>query len=254
MEKEELIAKCLKGNAALFEEQGQGAHYYVYSKETPVSRYEEVIASIQLPKLEQQGTGVRKNAYISVGIAASKTGGDGVDLGISRTTKGWHPAYQDSLIQATHHYDGVLYPDGTQHEDYSLTEAEEELATRAVILARPISDTKIRLRVEFRDANGNTVGKLFVKDIPVVPHENDWCRYYRFASLCDVSGSSTTDGTYMTDGIFYGLGIYDNHVGEYLPWGIDTAMVECAWIMGPEKCKVTNKTENGETFSIKYTA
>lgn len=259
MKQENLTTEYLcpnKNRIALFEEPDQGAHYYVYSKNTPVSRYTEVIASIQLPTLKQQGTGVRKNAYISIGVAASITPGDSVDLGISRTTKGWHPTYQDSLAEngGTHHYDGVMYDNGVQDEDYSLTAAEEARATRAVILAKPINRTTIHLRVEFRDDNGNRVGKLFDKDIPVVRHQTDWSRYYRFASLCDVHGSDIHDSTYMLNGIFYGLQIFDSNNGEYFPWGIDTDMVEYGWIVGYNRCQVLNKTNDGETFRIDHWA
>lgn len=226
--------KVLKGKA-LFVESNTGSHYYAFSPSLSTSRYKEVMANIVLPtQLELKGTGSQvKYAYISLGIGGPLAAGDAVDLGICNHGSGWYPVYNDVVGKTGKHYTDYTAP---------------STATNAMIVVKPIDSTHVGLYVEFRNAAGATVGKVFNQSIQVT--KTNWSRYYRFASLLDFGSNPMNDSTYMIGGKFTSLQIYDSTAGKYLPWGIYTDYISDAWIVGFNKCQVLDITSTSETFRI----
>lgn len=230
--------KVLKGKA-LFVETDTGSHYYAFSPVLSTSRYKEVMANIVLPtQLELKGTGSEvKYAYISLGIGGPLGAGDAVDLGICNHGSGWYPVYND--VQKP------TEPKGEHFTDYLV---KDGVASNAIIVVKPIDSTHVGLYVEFRNAAGATVGKVFDQSIQVT--KTNWSRYYRFASLLGFDDNTMDDSTYMIGGKFTSLQIYDGTARKYLPWGIYTNYISNAWIVGFNKCQVLDITSTSETFRI----
>lgn len=233
-------ASILKG-AKLFTEAVHGAYYYAFSPKGATNTHSEAYANVVLPTASQmkcQGTGCKRNAYICLGVSAASGAGDGVDLGISYTGNGWHPYYYDVAGDIGARYNNATY-------------TAPDTATNAIIIAKPISATKVGLYVRFVNSRGATVGNIFDQTLTVSSHT--WSRFFRFASLVPTGTDNQSDSTYMLGGKFTGLGLYNKTTKVYDTFGIYTNRIQDAWIWSHPKCQVT-ATSNSDTFTIDHWA
>lgn len=229
-----------KGTPTFSPELSTGAHYYAFSPTIKTYEYTQAYAEIQLPtsfnNVPASNVGAtypRRNAYISLGIW-SPIGG--VDLGITNQGQGWCPCSCDTA-------------DTDKTRKYKMyTSYAAPTATKAYIYVKPINSVTVHMYVQFLNASGTTV-KTFDQDITVINHA-EWTAFYRFASLCQTTGSDIrNDGTYMKGGKLSNLGLYNYDKKGYVQWGISTNLIKDYWIVHPSDCAVTPAV-NSETFEI----
>ena len=245
MVKEELKAVAIGDKAVpTYTEKYKGAHYYVFTRDfgelgdSDLSIYDEARATVKIPTGLNTGINSKypRTAYISLGIGSALVNGEAVDIGIRSTGDGWTPVVGDHRLD--------------KYEDFDLR-YKVVGANTAKIVAAPIDPTHVRIKVEFFNVSGTRIGLPCNEIVPV--EYTIWARYHRFASLLNNDENSSTDGTFMTGGAFMDLSIHHKGTGVYEwleDWGIPTQAVEYAWIVGPGQCKVTERTDRGEKFSI----
>ncbi len=246
--KPESDVKILKGTD-LFLEEDNGPYFYAFTPEVDMSIYTEVMANVKLPtelNCKSNWSTENKFAYISLGISGHGGWGDAADLGIGNDGTGWHPVFTDALIGATDHAFEFTAPD---------------TATNAIIDIKAVSNSQVRLYVQFLDENGNPIsigGKDYFFRIYTVKYPPDkWRVYYHFASLLNVGYNHEDDQSYMLGGNFTSLLMFmktgnEETDGSYIPWGIDSEKILNAWIDLYQKCGVDNFTPSSESFWIDY--
>lgn len=225
-------------------EKTYGAHYYAYSKSLAKANYTEAYANILLPTSVQTNSseGYSRNAYISLGVCGLM----GIDLGLKKTsTRNWYPVCFDSYEKA--------YGDKSKSfkEFYNDCIAPAN-ASRAIIIVKPVSTSRVHLYIQFKNASGTNVGTTFDKDIDVMVGNlaGSNCQYYRFASMVtDATNQVANDSTYMIGGQFYGLGIFNKSKNAYEACGISTALIESAWEVSTPRMKLEHYTDS-ESYTI----
>lgn len=228
--------QVIKGTP-LFHETGAGAHYYAFS--TYSSAYQEAMTNISLPTAFNNANNTRVG-YISLGIYGSQ---HGIDLGIRNLGDGWRPYYYDV---------NNVFKD---YEEYTAPST----AKSAIITVNPVSTTSVRMYVKFEDANGNTVGNVFDKTIPVSSGNlvtsggNIICRFYRFASLVPIGTDNQMDSSYMLNGQFRSCQLYRRSTSSYVSWGITSSTMACAWEVSPERINLSY-SGTVDIFSIDHWA
>lgn len=213
----------IKGSTPGWPEINVGAHYYAFSPFT--TTHEEAYTRVKLPTSYNNASGTRIG-YISLGVFGSQ-GNLGIDLGLRNAGSGWHPYSYDVKGGNFIVYDTYTQP----------------TAKDAVIVVTPLSTTKIRMYVQFKDASGNDVGNPFYEDINIAAGNLAMvngviaCYYYRFASLINLPHlpDNQMDSSYMLGGNFNGLALYNRNTHVYENWGINTSLINQAWKVSPER-------------------
>ena len=215
----------IKGSA-LFAESGAGAHYYAFSSQS--TTYTEAFVNVKLPtRLKTDtGNGLRR-AFISLGIHGNLRG---VDLGLKNDGDGWMPWYYD--------------PTGNAGGGFVPSYVAPSTATNAVMTVKPVNTTTVEFYVRYTDANGNTVGDPFWRQITVgsgnftAVNGKINCKFYRFASLVPNGfADNQMDSTYMLGGQFTNCQLYNGT--SYVAWGIGNTTITNAWKVSPERMTLT---------------
>lgn len=212
-------------------EKGAGAYYIAYSPYA--TGYSKVTSYIILPySLDTRGG--KRNAYISLGVL----GINGfIDLGIMNSGDGWKPYYNKNG-------NFLSFPQYTASSNVKIIGIEIDVT----------SNRRINFAISFRDINYNILNSfsIVLDASDILEYENGKVknRFYRFASLVNVSGyDNQNDHTYMINGTFSKLCIVVNNQAK--EWGISSNYIDVAWLVSSRRIEFGHNADH-ESFSIRH--
>ena len=178
--------------------------------------------------------GGKRNAYISLGVL----GINGfIDLGIMNSGDGWKPYYNKNR-------NFLSFPQYTASSNVKIIGIEIDVT----------SNRRINFALSFRDINYNILNSfsIVLDASDILEYENGKVknRFYRFASLVNVSGyDNQNDHTYMINGTFSKLCIVVNN--QVKEWGISSNYIDVAWLVSSRRIEFGYNADH-ESFSIRH--